>query len=76
MNFEFSLKDLGTFGYFLGMEVTHIDEGLHLCLSKYAKDLLDKVHVSTSMSTGKIIFKIDGVELAYATQYRLVIEAL
>lgn len=82
LNDAFSLKELGELGYFLGVEVTHTSKGMHLCQSKYIKDLLDKIQlheskqVSTPMATRKIISKCNGEELIDATQYRSVISAL
>lgn len=37
---EYALKDHGEFNYFLGLEVTHFHEGLHLSQIKYIGDLL------------------------------------
>lgn len=45
LNKVFSLKDLGDVSFFLGFEVTKIDNGLHLCQAKYIKDLLDMVQL-------------------------------
>jgi hypothetical protein len=37
---EFSMKDLGTLNYFLGLEVTHSVTGIFLSQLKYTRDLL------------------------------------
>ncbi|XP_022008603.1 uncharacterized mitochondrial protein AtMg00810-like [Helianthus annuus] len=42
-NNEFAIKDLGDLNYFLGFEVTRTTNGLFLCQSKYADDILARV---------------------------------
>ncbi|CAL1374490.1 unnamed protein product [Linum trigynum] len=37
---KFTIKDLGNLKYFLGMEVSRSDSGIHLCQRKYTLDLL------------------------------------
>jgi hypothetical protein len=37
---DFALKDLGQLHYFLGIEVQHISNGIHLSQGKYASDML------------------------------------
>ena len=46
----FPLKDLGTLGYFLGLQVTPISKGLHLVQTKYIKDLLCKAKMQCAKS--------------------------
>lgn len=54
---RFSLKDLGTLSYFLGVECQKHPRGLFLNQQKYVTDLLQKVHmmecksISTPMCT-------------------------
>ncbi|KAJ9705530.1 hypothetical protein PVL29_003532 [Vitis rotundifolia] len=38
---EFSLKDLGSLHYFLGLEVKHLPNGLFVSQTKYTRDLLE-----------------------------------
>ena len=40
---EFSIKDLGDLNYFLRLEVAYTNDGLFLCVSQYARDILDRV---------------------------------
>jgi hypothetical protein len=40
---DFALKDLGHLNYFLGIEVTHLDDGIVLSQDKYANDILHRV---------------------------------
>ena len=47
---EFAKKDLGFIHYFLGIELTHTNNGLHLSQEKYAMDLLDRVHMTSCTS--------------------------
>ena len=37
---EFAFKDLGLINYFLGIQVTHTSNGLHLSQMKYIRDML------------------------------------
>ena len=48
LGFEFALKDLGDFNYFLGLEVTPSTAGMHLSQTKYIGDLLKKAQLIDS----------------------------
>jgi hypothetical protein len=37
---DFALKDLGPLHYFLGIEVSRLDDGIHLSQKKYTADIL------------------------------------
>jgi hypothetical protein len=56
---DFALKDLGHLHYFLGVEVQHISDGIHLSQGKYASDILQRVGMvnckpcSTPLSTSE-----------------------
>lgn len=39
---EFAIKDLGSFHYFLGVEVQHSSDGLILHHAKFSLDILDR----------------------------------
>ncbi|KAG9447533.1 hypothetical protein H6P81_013661 [Aristolochia fimbriata] len=43
---EFSIKDLGSLHYFLGIEVTNLQSGLHLAQTKYTTDILSWLGLS------------------------------
>lgn len=59
---KFTLKELGSLSYFLGIKVKRDKEGMHLTLTKYIQDLLKKTNmleskgsptpISTSVSIG------------------------
>ncbi|KAH9699463.1 retrovirus-related pol polyprotein from transposon RE1 [Citrus sinensis] len=82
----FALKDLGLVAYFLGVEVSYFDEGMHLSQTKYIKDLLSKASMEnckgsdTPLSTG---LKLErnvrgplGQEFENPTQYRSIVGGL
>ena len=70
------MKDLGTLGYFLGLEVTSSFDGYYLSQTKYAYDLLSKVGitdnkiVSTSLEYNAKLTPLDGKLISDATHYR------
>lgn len=45
---QFKIKDLGELKYFLGMEVAHSKQVLHICQNKFTKDLLQATGFITS----------------------------
>ncbi|KAH9646466.1 retrovirus-related pol polyprotein from transposon RE2 [Citrus sinensis] len=57
----FALKDLGLVTYFLGVEVSYTDHGMHFPQTKYIKDLLSKA----SMQDYK------GTDTPFSTGYKL-----
>jgi hypothetical protein len=81
---DFALKDLGRLHYFLGIEVQHINNGIHLSQGKYASDVLHRVGMinckscTTRLSTsGKLkIGSGDLLSLEDATRYRSIVGAL
>ncbi|KAL7615195.1 hypothetical protein Lser_V15G05763 [Lactuca serriola] len=78
---EFAVKDLGTLNYFLGLEVSSMDDGLFLSQSKYAHyilvkaNLLDRKPVSTSLSTTYMLVST-GSPFSDPTTYRSLVGAL
>ena len=52
LNKSFTLKDLSEVNYFLGIQVRHTTEGLHLSKTKYIKDLLCKAKMKFAKSSG------------------------
>lgn len=66
---RFSLKDLDTLTYFLGIEASRTTQGLLLTQTKYITDLLARTNmfpanpVSTPMATNKTLKLTTGTEL-------------
>ena len=54
---EFSLKDLGSLHYFLGLEVIYLPNGLFVSKKKYTRDLLEhtKMMECTHINTPKAL---------------------
>jgi hypothetical protein len=81
---DFSLKDLGSLHYFLGIEVQKTNDSLCLSQKKYTVDLLQRVGmlssklVSTPLATSTKILAHDGDLLSSedATKYRSMVGAL
>jgi len=83
LNSEFSLKDLGTLDYFLGIEVKHSPNGsLHLSQSKYIKDLLAKANMENAnsmaspMASSTKLSKFGSNQVHDATYFRSIVDAL
>ncbi|KAF7834709.1 retrovirus-related Pol polyprotein from transposon TNT 1-94 [Senna tora] len=81
--YEFSLKDLGNLHYFLGIEVTHLDDGsLLLSQGKYVHDLLCKTKmdganfISTPMVSNSRLSKDGDNLMSDPTLYRSTVGAL
>jgi len=79
----FALKDLGPLHYFLGVEVTWLnDNTLHLSHYKYIQDLIRRTHMleskpqPTLMVSSSRLTADDSISVADPTLYRSVVGAL
>jgi hypothetical protein len=43
---SFSMKDMGLVHFFLGLEISQDASGIKLSQAKYAKDILDRFHMT------------------------------
>ncbi|XP_062104373.1 uncharacterized mitochondrial protein AtMg00810-like [Humulus lupulus] len=82
LNAVFALKDLGEVDYFLGIQVQHTTNGMHLGQRKYIIDLLahaDMQHVNplpTPMAEGEKITTFGSDPLPEPYKYRSIVGAL
>lgn len=78
---EFAIKDLGRLNYFLGLEVTHTDNGLFLGQAKYAQEILSRANlleskpVATPLAAGESLTS-NGSAFNDPTLYRSLVGAL
>nr|XP_016450848.1 PREDICTED: uncharacterized mitochondrial protein AtMg00810-like [Nicotiana tabacum] len=61
---EFAMKDLGPLSFFLGIEVSYFPRGTHLNQSKYANDLIIKVHIANVRTVHTPLAQKHGLEEA------------
>ena len=79
---HFAIKDLGTFHYFLGIELHRSTSGLHLSQHKYITNLLARTSMTDSkpfhspMASGSAFSIHDETSLEDGTAYRSVVRAL
>jgi histone deacetylase 1/2 len=79
---QFSLKDMGTLHYFLGLDVIPTETGLFLSQHKYIRDLLSKTNmqgakdVSSPMCTSVQLKLINGTTPCNNTDFRSIIGGL
>ncbi|KAJ4768699.1 hypothetical protein LUZ62_079074 [Rhynchospora pubera] len=79
---QFSIKDLGSLSYFLGIEVTSHDSSLHLSQTRYLKNLITRASMTgakpcvTPMQAGVQLSKYDGSKMENPHQYRSIVGAL
>uniref|UniRef100_A0A803QNV3 Reverse transcriptase Ty1/copia-type domain-containing protein n=1 Tax=Cannabis sativa TaxID=3483 RepID=A0A803QNV3_CANSA len=82
LNNMFALKDLGLVNYFLGIQVTHTKERLHMSQKKYIMDLLVKAKMDsanplpTLMTGGEKLSATSSDPFADPTYYRSIVGAL
>lgn len=82
LNSSFSLKDLGKIHSFLGIEITHTTNGMHLCQRKYIRDLLTKAKMTeakgtpTPMVSSIQLSKVRGNPTVDGPIYRSIVGAL
>ncbi|KAJ3691762.1 hypothetical protein LUZ61_020926 [Rhynchospora tenuis] len=79
---KFSLKDLGSINYFLGIEISTLPKGLHLSQSKYIHDILVRAKMlnakpaSSPMATTPTLSRNDSEVFDDPQLYRSIIGAL
>ncbi|KAJ1698573.1 hypothetical protein LUZ63_007085 [Rhynchospora breviuscula] len=79
---QFSIKDLGTVHYFLGIEVTTTASGLHLSQNRYLTIILEKASMvgakpcQTPLQTGVQMSKLDGTPLSDPLMFRTIVGML
>lgn len=79
---QFSLKDLGKLGYFLGIELTYTEDGIFLSQRKYVLDLLARASMGNSnelptpMTTTCHLTANEGVLVEDTQLYRSIVGAL
>jgi histone deacetylase 1/2 len=84
LNEDFALKDPGDLHYFLGIEVSKVQDGIILTQGKYANYILERVgmtlcnHVSSPLCTSEKLSRYEGTALGPkdATNYRSIVGAL
>lgn len=78
---EFAMKDLGQLQFFLGIEVTYFDGGIHLNQSKYATELLKKTDMAMARPVNTPLAQKHGLleakgGPANASLYRTIVGSL
>ncbi|KAM5572540.1 hypothetical protein ABKV19_012545 [Rosa sericea] len=82
LSMVFDMKDLGALSYFLGLEVTKVQQGIFLSQTKYAKDLLAKTGMDAIKACSSPCLphyqmtKDQGTPLKDPTVYRSIVGAL
>lgn len=79
---DFAMKDLGSLGFFFGIQETRNSTSLHLQQSKYVLDLLNKIKMTDAKPyrslcvLGTKMSKFDSEPFTNPTEYRQVVGAL
>ncbi|KAJ3704768.1 hypothetical protein LUZ61_008473 [Rhynchospora tenuis] len=79
---QFSIKDLGSLKYFLGIEVSHCNSALHLSQTRYITSVIERASMQNSkpcqtpMQAGLQLSKFSGTILDNPHMYRSIVGAL
>ena len=82
MKTEFEMSGLGMMKYFLGIEVNQSEDGIFICQSKYANDVLKRFRMSnckpgvTPIATGTKLSKDDDASKVDPTLYKRLVGSL
>jgi hypothetical protein len=82
MRSEFEMSMIGEINFFLGLQITQIEQGIFISQIKYLKEMLNKFGmedcklVGTPMITGCKISKNDESKIIHQTKYRSMIGGL
>jgi len=82
MKTEFEITDLGLMKYFLGIEVDRSDDGIFICQTKYANEVLKRFRMlnckpaATPMATGTKLSKDDVGSYVDPTLYKKLVGSL
>ncbi|KAD4888558.1 hypothetical protein E3N88_20631 [Mikania micrantha] len=82
MTSEFEMSDMGLLKFFLGLEVTQTNDGVFVCQSQYAKNLLSKFGLNNSkpettpMNVNEKLHQNDGSGKADDVNYRSAVGGL
>ncbi|KAK3016255.1 hypothetical protein RJ639_006086 [Escallonia herrerae] len=68
LNHHFEMKDLSTFSYFLGLEVSTASDGYYLSQAAYASDLLSRAGLTDSKPSLLLLSLITHKERAFDTK--------
>lgn len=78
---QFAIKDLGKLNYFLGLEISYLNDGLFLSQTKYAKDILERANMLEAKPAPTPLsptasFSSTGEPYSDPTHYRSIVGAL
>jgi hypothetical protein len=82
MKTKFEMNDLGLMKYFLGIEVDQSDDGIFICQTNYANEVLKRFRMlnckpaATSMTTGIKLSKYDKGSYVDPTLYKRLVGSL
>ena len=82
MKIQFEMNDLGLMKYFLGIEVDQSNDGIFICQTKYANEVLKRFRMlnckpaATPMATGTKLSKYDEGSYVDPTMYKRLVGSL